>query len=234
LERDELNVIKDVLGLSPGALLQANGIIWVEGPSDRNYLTLFDEIFNLNLKQNGILIRMTFSKDNVLAGHLTPKMFESSNSNFMVILDSDKESIGEKLDWKERKLIEHYGRKGHLVYIPQDWRDIEGLLPQSVLNAYFRIDTHDPKFRKKEKFEKLDSYIHELKNKHLVPDEVSGYNSKFHDSKRIVEMVLSNKELWEDIKTSSNIKEFIGMIKNQINKWIDHPDLFNSNRIRGY
>ena len=232
LKRDDLDVIKDVLGLSPGALLQANGIIWVEGPSDRNYLTMLDEIFELNLKQKGILIRMTFSKDNVLAGHLTPKMFESSNSNFMVILDSDKESPREDLGWKERKLMEQYSRRGHLVYIPMKWRDIEGLLPQPILNAYFRIDTNNPRFREKDEFEKLDSYIQELKNKHLIPNDISGYSRKFHDSKKIVEMVLANQELREKVKVSSKVKEFVNTIKSQINQWTDHPELFNNHNKR--
>jgi len=227
LRRSNLNIIKDVLGLSPGALLQANGIIWVEGPSDRNYLNMLDEIFGLNLKEKGILIRMTFSKDNVLAGHLTPKMFESSNSNYMIILDSDKESASDNLAIREKRLIKQYRRRGHLVYIPERWRDIEGLLPQSVLNAYYKIDTMNTRFRKKDDFEKLSSYIHELKNKDLIPDEISGYSRKFRDSKKIVETVLANPKLREDVKKSSKINEFITIIQAKINKWLENPEIFD-------
>jgi hypothetical protein len=227
LRRSNLNIIKDVLGLSPGALLQANGIIWVEGPSDRNYLNMLDDIFGLNLKEKGILIRMTFSKDNVLAGHLTPKMFESSNSNYMIILDSDKESASENLSLREKRLIKRYERKGHLVYIPERWRDIEGLLPQSVLNVYFKINTKNPQYRKKDDFEKLSSYIYELKNKHLIPEEISGYSRKFRDSKQITETILANKDLREDIKESSKIKDFINIIESKINQWLKNPELFD-------
>ena len=34
MDKENLSIIRDELGFTPGSLFQATGIIWVEGPSE--------------------------------------------------------------------------------------------------------------------------------------------------------------------------------------------------------
>src|SRR5258708_4952958 len=100
----ELQGVLDDLGILASDILQCNGIIWVEGPSDRIFIKKWIELKKPDLKE-GIHFSIMFYGGKLLS-HLTADVTETEedattedfiklvklNRNVAVIMDSDKES----------------------------------------------------------------------------------------------------------------------------------------------
>lgn len=107
---DHLNILRD-LGTRPSDLLQANGIIWVEGPSDRIYLNRWIELFSDGKLEEGRHYQFAIYGGSLLADlQVTPREGEDTdlinlltiNPNVLLISDSDKTTDDDEL--KERVL----------------------------------------------------------------------------------------------------------------------------------
>ncbi|AOS84858.1 hypothetical protein BIU88_12405 [Chlorobaculum limnaeum] len=94
---DQLSVIAE-LGAKPSDLLQANGIIWVEGPSDRVYINKWIQLFSDGKWREGRDYQCAFYGGALLArlGVADPKAEEDFvnllqiNPNLVLICDGDR------------------------------------------------------------------------------------------------------------------------------------------------
>ena len=136
-----LNVVSE-LGAKPSDILQANGIIWVEGPSDAIYLNKWIEIAsNGNLKQGrdylcafyggALLARIQFSDPQQAEDELINLLLV--NPQVIVLCDSDKRSAGQKLKPRVRRIINEIEK----VQAGWTWvtypKEIENYLSGSIL-----------------------------------------------------------------------------------------------------
>jgi predicted ATPase len=134
LERFE--VCRD-LGYRASDLLQANCVIWVEGPSDRIYIRAWLLEVAPDLKE-GIDYSIMFYGGRLLA-HLEAGDSEVSefislrrlNRNSFVVIDSDKRSARSSINATKRRVIEGFGESHTWLTAG---REIENYLPQDVLN----------------------------------------------------------------------------------------------------
>lgn len=89
----------DDLGIKASDILQSNGIIWVEGPSDRIYINKWIELWSNGRYKEGmnyqcvfyggrLLSNTTFEEDNI--ENLVNLM--NVNKNSIILIDSDKTS----------------------------------------------------------------------------------------------------------------------------------------------
>ena len=107
-----LNVVSE-LGAKPSDILQANGIIWVEGPSDAIYLNKWIEIASDGKFKQGrdylcafyggaLLARIQFSDPEKAEDELINLLL--ANPQVIVLCDSDKRSAGQKLKSRVRRI----------------------------------------------------------------------------------------------------------------------------------
>jgi putative ATP-dependent endonuclease of OLD family len=148
---DRLGVINDI-GAKPSDLLQANGIVWVEGPSDRIYINRWIDIFSGGKFREGRDYQCAFFGGALLARakFAAPEKPETElvnllcvNPNIMVVCDGDRTAeSGEGSALKNRVLrIQGEVEKIHGAHIwITEAKEIENYLPGAVLAAAIGAD----------------------------------------------------------------------------------------------
>lgn len=137
---ERLGVVSE-LGARPSDLLQANGIVWVEGPSDRVYLNRWIELCSDGQLREGRDYQCAFYGGALLArAQFTPPegADEELANLFMVnpnvvVCDGDRSSIRSRLKDRARRIRKEVEKTpaGH-IWITRA-REIENYLPGSVL-----------------------------------------------------------------------------------------------------
>ena len=129
------------LGAKPSDLLQANGIVWVEGPSDRMYLNRWIHLYSEGALREGRDYQCAFYGGALLAQiEFKPSEEETElanlfrvNPNIVVMCDGDRASENSPIkDRVERIRKEVENIPGAHIWIT-DAREIENYLPGSVL-----------------------------------------------------------------------------------------------------
>ena len=218
IEKNNLAFLREELGLAPSALLQANGIIWVEGISDIPYTEVLFRCFDISLEDHNVIIRPYFGKDNILSGNLSIEMLKSFNPNFVIIMDSDKKSVKDQPPGKLINKQKEFEQAGYKYWTFEEFCDIEGILPQEALNDFFNINTSHQDFKLKDNYEKLDLYIRDLKKLGVVDINNSKYY-KVRDSKKISSFVKNNEIYMDIIKKNSYLNREVKGIYEKIKVW---------------
>ena len=138
---DHLGVISE-LGAKPSDLLQANGIIWVEGPSDCIYMNRWLDIFSGGILQEGRDYQCAFYGGSLLARtqFTSPQDAEAElvnlfrvNANIVVVCDGDRGGVRTKVKDRVRRIrAEVLKIPGALIWVT-DGREIENYIPGGVL-----------------------------------------------------------------------------------------------------
>ena len=150
---DRLGVVSE-LGAKPSDLLQANGIVWVEGPSDRIYLNRWIDLYSKGRFQEGRDYQCAFYGGSLLARtqFKAPEEAEtdlvnllSVNPNIIVMCDGDR--TAKDSDIKGR--VKRINREVQKIPDAHIWitnaKEIENYIPGSVLEeALNRSGLRDP------------------------------------------------------------------------------------------
>ncbi|MDQ8192447.1 ATP-dependent nuclease [Roseibacillus persicicus] len=139
----QLDVIRD-LGCRASDLLQANGIIWVEGPSDRVYLNRWIELLsNGELEEGrhyqcmfyggGLLANLGFGFDETEIGELINLL--KINPNVVVVSDSDKSSKHARLKERVRRIRDEFKEldSAYSLHWILEAREIENYLTADLI-----------------------------------------------------------------------------------------------------
>lgn len=232
LEKEKLNIIRNELGLKPSSLLQANGIIWVEGVSGKPYVKVLFQCIEINLDNLDVIIIHFGGGDDITSNHYTIDLLESINPNFCIIIDSEKNEKDDNIDTLLKKKKE-YEERGHFFWILEKFRNIEGIIPQEVINEYFDIRMPLSNENLKQPFENLDSYIKRLKDSSvgIISVDRKKYN-KTRDAPRICELIKSNPDYKLKITEDKYLIENIKRIVEEIEKWSNlEISIYNSKRV---
>lgn len=137
------SVLSD-LGVKASDLLQSNGIIWVEGPSDRNYINKWISLVNADLKE-GIHYSVMFYGGRLLANltfdhawfdrEVIPLL--KINSNGFVIMDRDGNSNETKLNETKIRISNEIGDENYWI---TEGREIENYIHESVITKWLDED----------------------------------------------------------------------------------------------
>lgn len=138
------NLIKIVseLGARPSDLLQANGLIWVEGPSDRIYLNRWIELYTDGRLREGrdyqcvfyggaLLAQVQFASPEDEAAKLA-NLFQI-NHNLIVVCDGDREAKTANLKPRVERIREEVKKIDDAHIWITDAKEIENYIPGSVL-----------------------------------------------------------------------------------------------------
>ncbi|MBD9354396.1 OLD family protein [Methylomonas albis] len=139
---NQKSAICEDLGFHPSDLLQANCVIWVEGPSDRVYLNYWINSLEPNFAE-GIHYSIMFYGGR-LASHLSNDDDETLVSEFIslrrlnrrgvMILDSDRDKRGARINETKRRLQDEFDKGPGHAWITKG-REIENYLPSSQIQA---------------------------------------------------------------------------------------------------
>lgn len=139
---DNCGVLDD-LDVRASDLLQANGIIWVEGPSDRLYVSRWIELASKGTLQEGIHYQCLFYGGRLLA-HLSAAAPDvavtdvvrmlSVNRNAVLMMDSDRSGEDEQLNTTKRRVLQELKEIGMIGWVT-DGREVENYLSASVVSS---------------------------------------------------------------------------------------------------
>ncbi|WP_055446039.1 AAA family ATPase [Lacinutrix mariniflava] len=128
------------LGLKASDILQSNGIIWVEGPSDRNFINKWIEILSPELKEGlhyvimfyggRLLSNLSFDFE-WLKKEVIPLL--KINRNAYVVIDRDGKTINTKLNETKVRIKEEIGE--NRCWITKG-REIENYLSDETLSNW--------------------------------------------------------------------------------------------------
>jgi hypothetical protein len=202
------------MGYKASDLLQSNGIIWVEGPSDRNLITRWISLINPKLEEGlhysimyyggRLLANCTFDVD-FLEDNFIPLL--RINRNAYVVIDRDNSA---KVNKTKTRINNEIGEGK--CWITQG-REIENYLNEKVikmwLNSKSAYNGKEVILDKKEKFGKLVDSLdstHKLKydrRKNAYSLEILKYfkieDLEFADLKKQVEQLIKEICIWNQL-----------------------------------
>lgn len=139
--------VLDDLGVRASDLLQANGLIWVEGPSDRVFLKKWIDIWSNGELSEGRHYQFVFYGGSVLANidasipdtetREAIKAFKI-NRNFAFICDSDRKHSNGSLKPRVTQLITEVADTRALVWVTR-CTEIENYIPKEVFEIAHNI-----------------------------------------------------------------------------------------------
>jgi hypothetical protein len=134
--------VLDDLDLRASDILQSNGIIWVEGPSDRIYLNKWIELWTNGEYREGAHYQILFYGGKLLF-HLDAREPDSSgttihlfttNRNAAVLIDSDRRDSTTAINTTKQRIVDEITSAGGLAWITAG-REIENYIPTDLLVA---------------------------------------------------------------------------------------------------
>jgi predicted ATP-dependent endonuclease of OLD family len=206
--------ILDDLGYKNSDILQANGIIWVEGPSDRVFLNhwlhlkrpdLIEGLHYSILFYGGrLLSNLSYSPD-FLDKTLIPLL--KINRNAYVIIDKDGKKITDKLNATKTRIKNEIG--DYKCWITKG-REIENYLSESTIKKWLKEKT-----KKELHFE----YSHQEKLENSIKAaNISGVEIKYEKNKNAFSKELVKYIEYADFKTL-DLEAKIDEIIRWIDKW---------------
>lgn len=140
---DARNVLDDI-GAKPSDLLQSNYIVWVEGPSDRIYVNYWLSVVAPELKEGTHYSVMMYGGK--LLNSCTADIPDDDNNlialfrvntHFCVLMDSDREKKGARLNSTKLRIREECEAGGNISWVT-DGRTIENYVPAETLRHALR------------------------------------------------------------------------------------------------
>lgn len=170
------NGILDDLDVRASDLLQANGIIWVEGPSDRIYLNHWIDLWSDGELREGAHYQIIFYGGRLLS-HLNadaPEDVESgisilnTNRNALILIDSDKRSQQTSINETKQRIRSEFESMKAFCWVTKG-REIENYISSAVVDGFLGTPNSNQVGRYESFFAHLDS---------ILPGEGTKYSTK--------------------------------------------------------
>lgn len=169
---DSLRALDD-LGAQASDLLQANSVIWVEGPSDRIYINRWIELLHPGKFREGIDYSIMFYGGRLLS-HIslnrdqnveTPEdeaeeliQLLRINQHSALLIDSDRRRSGDQINPTKQRILKESKTSGVYCWISPG-REIENCLPCAAISEVYKTQSHQPCELKLGRFELLEKAL---------------------------------------------------------------------------
>jgi putative ATP-dependent endonuclease of the OLD family len=173
---DGHEILRD-LDVRASDLLQSNGIIWVEGPTDRLYINKWIELASNGQLREGAHYQCVFYGGKLLShlsvdGDLSLKKelidLITVNKNAAIVIDSDRRSERGRLNATKSRIKSEFESIGAFVWVTKG-REIENYIHKDPLVSIFGPSTSP--------IEKLNSVMDwvltDTKRKKIAPDKIT-------------------------------------------------------------
>jgi putative ATP-dependent endonuclease of the OLD family len=203
--------ILDDLGLKASDILQSNGVIWVEGPSDRNYInkwikTLCPELsegmhYLVMFYGGRLLSNLTFDID-WFNEEVIPLL--RINKNAFVVIDRDGKKINDNINETKSRIVKEIGVNSCWV---TSGREIENYLSSKIVSRWL-LEKHKVKVDfTQDKYVKIEENILKSGDKIRV---------KYNESKTVYSSELSKYidiESLDILDLRENLEKLVEKIK---------------------
>lgn len=161
------NGILDDLDVRASDLLQANGIIWVEGPSDRIYLNRWIDLWSGGELKEGTHYQIIFYGGRLLS-HLNaddPGNVESgisilnTNRNAIMLIDSDKRTQEAPINETKQRIKGEFLAMDAYCWITIG-KEIENYVPSAVVDLHWDSSGSEQVGMYDSFFDHLDNIVH--------------------------------------------------------------------------
>lgn len=198
--------ILDDLDIKASDILQANGIIWVEGPSDRIYIKKWLEVFCNNQFEEGKHYQFLYYGGKLLSQYSAEEETElisiiTTNRNAAIVIDSDKRNQATRLNGTKKRIIDEFKKLGMFYWITKG-KEIENYISKEALEL---------KFGKKIR-NKCDKY-------ELFPDYIKPYDKNFANRKVPFANEVKDYITKENSTSIFDLKDQITKLYKNIEKW---------------
>ncbi len=203
-------LILDALGYKASDILQTNGIIWVEGPSDRILITKWIKLLDPNLIPDvhftimyyggKLLSNLSFDAEK-LTNELVP--LHKINKNIFIIMDRDGFSSVQKLNKTKRRVNDEIGEGKYWV---TKGREIENYITGSSISNWLKIESLelDPDTKIGEQIKKIENAPNYDSDKVKYMTQISQYINQSDletlDLKQNLVKLITIINLWNHIK----------------------------------
>lgn len=205
------NSILNDLGIKASDLLQSNGIIWVEGPSDRVYINNWIKIhkkaniiegkdYQCVFYGGRLLSNLSLEDENELVNLM------SVNRNAIIVLDSDKKGNNAPLNKTKKRIIEEAKKQGILVWVTKG-REIENYIPELLIKKKYNKKNSKCSFGQ---FQNVEEFIDKLKK---------GEGNKFLRDKINFAKDITTDCNWECFKDCYDLDKMITKIESRVLDW---------------
>lgn len=202
------------LGYKASDLLQANAVIWVEGPSDRVYIERWisllapqyiEGIHYTIMFYGGRLLRHLSASDDEVGEFVS---LRSLNRNICIVIDSDKENECDEINATKKRVVSELGTHGGIAWVTEG-REIENYVDPVALHA--AIGELYPSYVRPAKRDRFDHALHFYRQKPGGGTGVELY--KDADKVKVARRVCENTELVDRFGLREKLDEVIELIR---------------------
>lgn len=135
--------ILDDLDVKASDILQSNGIIWVEGPSDRIYIKRWLELFTPNEYEENKHYQFLYYGGRLLSQYSAKEETDLiniiiTNRNAAIIMDSDKRYRSAPINTTKKRIISEFDTLGMFYWVTKG-KEIENYLPKQAVEKMLDI-----------------------------------------------------------------------------------------------
>ena len=202
---DKVEILND-LDIKASDILQSNGIIWVEGPSDRIYIKRWMEVFTPNIYKEGKHFQFLYYGGRLLSQYSATEQTNlinilTTNRNAAIIMDSDKRYRNATINSTKKRIIQEFEALNMFSWVTKG-KEIENYLSKDSL-------------------EKMNNKTieRECKQFELYSEYVEAYYKNFSQGKVPFANKIKSFITYENSKNILDLKKQVESLYNQISKW---------------
>lgn len=135
--------ILDDLDVKASDLLQSNGIIWVEGPSDRVYIKHWLDLYFPGRFVEGVHYQFLYYGGRLLSQYSAEEVTElisviKTNRNAVIVMDSDKRNRNARLNDTKKRIIAEFDALGMMSWVTKG-KEIENYIPKTAIEEALEV-----------------------------------------------------------------------------------------------
>lgn len=202
---DRVEILDD-LDAKASDLLQSNGIIWVEGPSDRVYVKHWLKIFCACKYIEGTDYQFMYYGGRLLSHYSTEQEegllnILTTNRNAAIIIDSDKRNRQASINKTKKRIIQEFTTYGMFAWLTKG-KEIENYIPANAIKEAFQCNS----LEECTQYEHFPTYIEKV---------CPGFTSqKVPFSHRVIAYITADNS-----KDKFDLKSQVKRLYEQIQKW---------------
>ncbi len=211
------------LGYKASDIVQANCVIWVEGPSDRIYLKkwisdkrpdlLEGAHFSIMFYGGRLLSHLTAAEEEDKAQRLDELIdLQSLNKNTVVMIDSDKNSKDDSINHTKKRLTKELAKSSGLAWVTAG-REIENYIPHLKLQEAVK-EVHSSIYLSPEPGGQFSHALHfkqdMKKSKAAKPKSIYTNINKV----AVANIICQNETDWSVLDLEDRVSELIEFINN--------------------
>lgn len=210
---DKIKILED-LDVRASDLFQSNGIIWVEGPSDRIYIKKWLELFCDCKYEENSHYQFLYYGGKLLSHYTTENEVKdlinilTTNHNSAIVIDSDKTKEEDTINNTKERIKNEFKSKELFCWITKG-KEIENYLSVNAIKLALNIEN----LSQCEQYELFPKYIDKVYNNfsskkvdfaNKVKDSIKKENAEILDLKEKIENLYKQIQKWNNDLENKN------------------------------